>query len=263
MPFSNGIFYENQYGGLCRMHSINAFFGYRKITPEMFKEFIHKYDMYIKKRFNVKTSSSDFDLVNSDQTNLVLWILKHYRIHMRYYSLNSLYDKSVDDEIKKSEFIFMYNERHIWGVRLHNRKHYTVDSISGVRLYNINSISNTKNIGIMLPVSLKKEWYIMTRKINNILDREKIKSKKDLENYLKTLHKNKLILGDIEIPLGVSISILETKMPIPSPPEFKRISDLINKYNTFISIFTNGNYNNLELILENLPDILFNLMSLT
>lgn len=262
MPVSNGIFYENQSGGLCRMHSINAFFGYRKITPGLFKKFINEYDKYLQKRFNVDVSSSQFDLINSDQTNLVLWVLKQYCVHMRYYSLNSLYNKPVVEDIKKAEFVFMYNERHIWGIRLHNGKHYTVDSIGGVRMYNINSIKHTRDIGIMLPVPLKKEWGIMTKKINTILDKENIKSKMDFANYLKLLHKNKMVLGDIEIPLGVSISILETKMPIPRPPEFNRISDLIEKYNMFVSIFTNGNYNNIELILNNVPGIVFNLLSL-
>ena len=55
------------------------------------------------------SSSGDYDLINSDQTNIISFILKHYKVHVRYYALNSLYGEQLDDIVKNSPFIFVYN----------------------------------------------------------------------------------------------------------------------------------------------------------
>ena len=66
----------------------------------------------------------------------------------------------------------------------------------------------------------------------------------------------------MEIPLGVAISIMETNMSDIYSPEFKQISDLIDLYLEFLVIFTDGNYNKIDLILKYIPDIIFKLVSL-
>jgi hypothetical protein len=248
------IFYESQSGGLCRLHSLNAFFGQSKISPESFQEYIIVYDKYLKERFNVDTSSASFDLINSDQTNIVSFILKQFKTHVRYYALNTLYGKSIDAEIESADFIFIYNACHIWGIRKKNGQHYSVDSMGGVRPFNIGSLRDMRDIGLLVPVSLKDEWDKKVNMIDDILDKESIKNRHQLCLYLKKLHDEKKIL------VGVAMSILETNM-VPCP-EFKRIQDLVNKYNSFITIFTRGNYSNLKLILDNIPDIIFGLTSL-
>ena len=264
MPMDSryGIFYETQSRGLCRMHVINAFFGYDKISVRDFQKYIELYDDHIKKLFNVSTSSASFDLINSDQTNLVSFILKRHKLHTRYYSLNTVYGKPLDSDIEKAVFIFVYNLTHIWGVRKKDNKYYKVDSIGGVQPFNIQSLRSTRDIGLLVPVPLKYEWNKKVNYINSILDREHIKSKEDLAQYLTRLHKEREILGDLEIPLGVAISILDTNQSTPPKPEFKQITNLINKYNLFLSQFTNGQYNNLYLILKYVPDIIFELTSL-
>lgn len=264
MPINNryNIFYERQSGGLCRLHSLNAFFGYSKITPSMFQKWIRLYDTYLKTRFNIKTSSSSYDLVNSDQTNLVSYILKKYRIHLRYYALNSIYGKPLNKEVIDANFIFVYNFGHIWGVRKKNGKYYKVDSLNGVTPFNINSLSSMKNIGILVPVSLRNEWNLKVRQIKNILLSNNINNKIDLMNYLAKLHSQKKILDKLEIPLGVSISILEMQLPRPYNPLFKNIYDIVNSYNTFIKQFTNKRYNDINLINNFVPDIIFSLISL-
>ena len=255
------IFYENQIGGLCRKHALNAFFGFNKITTNDFNNWIKLYDNYIKNHFCINTSSSDFDIINSDQTNLVSFILKQHKIHTRFYSLNSIYGQTLDKEIIKAEFIFVYNSDHIWGIKLVNGKHYKVDSIGGVQPFNIKSLRCTKNIGLLVPVPLKYEWDKKIEQISMILDRENINTKKEFELYLKKMNKNNNVLGDLEIPLGVSISILETNLQGDNT-KFKKIRELVRKYLLFISIFTKGNYNNINLILQYVPDIVFELMSL-
>ena len=257
-----GIFFETQSNGLCRMHALNAFFGYSKISANDFRKWVVMYDKYLKKYFNVSTSSAMFDLINSDQTNLVSYILKKHKFHMRYYALNALYGKPLDAEVENAQFVFVYNSSHIWGIRLVNGKHYKVDSMSGVQSFNIQKLRNTKNIGVFISVPLKYEWNKHVGIINNIMDSEKIKSRYHLGKYLRKLHNSNDVLGCLEIPLGVAISILDTNMSSPPNPEFKQISDLVDRYLEFLRIFTNGNYNKIDLVLEYVPDIIFELVSL-
>jgi hypothetical protein len=257
-----GIFYENQSGGLCRMHALNAFFGYSKITENDFQRWVVIYDNYLKERFNVGTSSAAFDLMNSDQTNLVSFILKKHKVHARYYALNTLYGKPIDPEVLRAHFVFVYNAGHIWGIKSVKNKHYKVDSMGGVHPFNIQELRTIKDIGILVPVPMKYEWNKKKDEINIIMDKEGIKSKRDLGEYLRRLHATNDVLGCLEIPLGVAMSILETNMPSPPNNEFKRISDLIDRYAKFMSTFTDGNYNKIDLILLYIPDIIFELMSL-
>lgn len=257
-----GIFYEEQSGGLCRMHSLNAYFGFGKIHAGNFQKWIVTYDTYLKDRFNINTSSATFDLMNSDQTNLVSFILKKHKVHARYYALNTLYKKPLDAEVVKSQFVFVYNAGHIWGIKLSNGKHYKVDSMGGVQPFNIQGLRSMKDIGILVPVPLKCEWDKKVNTINAIMDKEGIKSKGDLGKYLRYLHENNDVLGCLEIPLGVAISIMETNMSNTYNPEFKQINDLIDLYLEFIVIFTDGNYNKIDLILKYVPDIIFKLVSL-
>ena len=79
---------------------------------------------------------------------------------------------------------------------------------------------------------------------------------------MRRLHSNNDVLGCLEIPLGVAVSIMETNMSNPPNIEFKQITDLIDRYLKFLVIFTDGNYNKIELILEYVPDIIFELVSL-
>lgn len=251
------IFWERQSGGLCRMHSLNAYFGKSVITPEIFKKYICVYDRYLKNKFNISISSADFDLVNSDQTNLVSYVMKRHGIHLRYYALNTLYGKPLDDAILNTDFLFMYNFGHIWTIRKKNNIHYKVDSLSGVSRFEIKSLNRLKEIGIMVPVNSEQEFTLQISRINDIINVQNIKE------YLKTLHKEKNILGNIEIPLGVSISILETTLwAKKDKTPFSKISNIIKKYNKFIREFSNGNYNNLELILFHVPHLLDELFQL-
>lgn len=257
-----GIFYEIQSGGLCRMHSINAFFGKSKISVGEFHKYIKMYDKYLRRKFNIYVSSGDFDLVNSDQTNLVSFILKKHKVHVKYYALNALYGKKIGSELQNAGFIFVYDANHIWGIRKIKGKHYKVDSMGGVRSFNINRLSGMKNIGILLPRPLKLEWEEKIRNISYILKKESIYKKSDLIHYLRRLNINKQILGDLEIPIGVAVSILETNICNTSNKEFAEIYRVIDLYNDFISQLTNGNYNDINMILKYVPDIIIGLLRL-
>jgi hypothetical protein len=260
MPISQNIYYEVQSGGLCRLHALNAYFGYQKISQQEFSSYIREYDMYLKLRFNVTTSCESFDLVNSDQTNLVSYILSKHKIYLRYYALNSMYNKTLDNDILSAKFVFVYNMSHIWGIRKVLDQYFKVDSMSGVSSTNINTLVSTKDIGLMVPVPLKEEWENKVSVINKILSDNKIKTKRQLADYLIKLQGQGDVLGELEVSLGVAVLLLEINMSQPPRPEFKKITDLVDRYNKFISVFTRGNYNKIDLILDHIPDMVFELV---
>jgi hypothetical protein len=265
MPIDNKtkIFYEHQNGGRCRIHSLNAYFGYCKITNILFDKYVMEYDIFLKKKFNTCISSNNFDVTSCDQTNIISYIMQCHGIHLRYYSPNMIYNTQVCDIMKNTDFIFVFNSTHIWGIRKKESKYYKVDSIGGVSIFNMVLLNKIKNLGIMVPVLMQTEYNRHITDIKDVLKKNQVSTKPDLILYLKSLHKQKKILGNLEIPLCVSISILENNI---SNKKNKCIYDkllhIINKYNEFIVQFTNGNYNNINLIIKYVPDILFTLCSL-
>lgn len=285
MPISNGIFYERQRGGLCRLHSINGFFGEAKITTQKFHEYSEKLDQYIKNKFHEESHCLRFDSVSSDHNILVNFILKHYGVYSRYLHINSMFRKPKEMKQQlidlKGDYIFIYNSSHIWGARRKNNQWYKVDSLSGVHRMNINSLSNTRNIGFLIPVVIKKEFFRNVKKIQDILKRDisdiDIQNKKTLdqiENYLEKLSKEYKILGDLEIPLGVSMDILdvvyskyrdsakkESEIDFQKR-EFGPIEKIINIYDEFLFKFTPSRYHDYNLKKTYLPSILLILLKL-
>jgi hypothetical protein len=272
----NNIFYEAQYEGLCRMHSLNGYFGESKITPEEFQTYINSYDNEYREKYNFDSSSGSFDIVASDQKNIVNFILKKHGIYSRYYALNQIHGKNIQEHIiniLSGEYFFTYNESHIWGCRIYNEKWYKVDSIGGVQPMNINSLTYEKNIGFIIPVNIKSEFYRNLGLIKSILCNNT--SIDQIKSYLIQKNKEKLILDTLEIPINLCMDILDTNLlfqeskkntcesTIKVIHDYTPIKKHIDNYNKFLSKFTRGNYNNIELILEYLPNIIFNLISLT
>ena len=165
------IYYQRQSGGLCRMHSLNAYFGEDKISPRQFSEYQQEYDIH-QKKFNFQSSCKDFDIMASDQKNIVSFILKKYKVYSRYYAINSMFKKDINDilSVLKGDFIFIYNEGHIWGLRRRGTDWYTVDSISGIRPIHITHITIQKNVGFIVPVDIKTEFYTNLKLVKNILE---------------------------------------------------------------------------------------------
>jgi hypothetical protein len=192
--------------------------------------------------------------------------LKKNDIYSRYYAINEIYRKNSNDYIViilKGDFFFIYNESHIWGIRRLNNKWYTVNSIGGVSNLNINSVLSQKNIGFIIPVDISKEFYRNLKLIKITLgDKSNIKS---ISEYLVNQNKNKFILGDLEIPLGICMNILETHYDNKKncSIDFFPIKKETLEYNKFLSLFTNGRYNDIKLINEYLPSILNKLSNLS
>lgn len=270
MPIQHGIFYESQSSHLCRLHALNGYFGKSKISPQQFIQYQKEYDDEYKKKFNFQTSCAAFDIVSSDQKNIVSFILKKHRVYTRYYSLNQLYGKNINDYIIKileGDWFFIYNEYHIYGIRRKDNRWFRVDSMGGVRTININSV-NQKNIGFIVPVNIKKEFYLNLVLMKNILGGGTVDdiTADGITEYLIQKNKENSILGHLEIPLGICMDILETNLLQKNPrhnlSDFNPIQEQVENYQRFISQFTNGKYTDIVLILKYLPDIIFKLTRL-
>jgi hypothetical protein len=283
------IYYESQDGILCRKHAINAYFGYEKITVSEFYGFQNNYDSIYKKKFNIDTSCKDFDVVSSDQKNLVSYILKEFGVYTKYYAINELYQQKNTKDINEiinildGNFFFIYNESHIYGASQNNNIWYTVDSIGGINTMNINHLTSQKNIGFIVPTDHKKEFY------KNISMLKYIIGDHNIQDFLIQKNKDKLILDNLEIPLSICIDILEyqmyqkiqtyqnsdimrgtTKENIQKNKKenknmkcFEPIYHIIIKYKEFLTKFTKGRYNDITLILEYLPTIISFLINIT
>jgi hypothetical protein len=298
MPYDpqTNIFYENQVGGLCRLHALNAYFGSSLISQSDFQLYIAEYDTYVSSRFNIKgTSSSEFDFTNSDQLNIVSFILRKFNIYTKYYAPNELSDAEFSNILDKNTypFIFLFNADHIYGIKsigvavdsntFQTASQYTknnwfrVDSMGGVRqLYQ--SDKCLKNIGVMIPIestdAQKKEWYDNLNTIkrvfvqNNILVNNRLVPQ-NLIIYLTQLNKTNKILDTLEVPLGTLMAMLEMRLNKIGTNygrnhivDIVRIGNLVDKYNKFLAVLTDGNYNNLQLILLEVPGIFADLLSL-
>lgn len=259
------IYYEKQVGGLCRKHALNAFFGYSKISTDDFERFQSAYDTEYKTKFNFDTSCSAFDIIASDQKNLISYILKKNNIYTRYYALNQLFQKNINEYIVNiliGDFFFVYDESHIYGIRKKDNIWYIVDSITGVRIFNISKLSEQKNIGFIIPVDIKTEFYNNIELIKNIII--PAHKEENIKEYLIKQNNSKNILGELEIPLGICMDILDFQYKIKNNinDDFLPINNHIINYEIFLSKFINGRYNDIDLILEYLPNIILSLLSL-
>jgi len=263
MGIQNGIYYQQQSGGLCRLHSLNGYFGKELISTEQFNKYQIDYDTEYKNKFNFDSSCKNFDIVASDQKNIVNYILKKYGVYTRYYSINQIYGKSIQGyiiNIVDGDYFFVYNEGHIWGCRKKGSAWFRVDSLNGVSLININTITSEKNIGFIIPVNPQHEFYVNLTLIKSTLG-ETI-DEKIIREYLIRQNKEKNILGCLEIPIGICMDVLETNLLKKNDASFISIQSQVTAYNYFVSKFTDGNYNNISLILEHLPAIIIRLAAL-
>ena len=169
------IFWERQEGNLCRKHSINAFFGCAKINTSKFFEYCNEYNKYIFDKYNIKIDISSRDYVLSNDIGIVPFILKKFKnIYCFHLPINQIKEsisvmnlKTFKNITDTSNFIFVYNHDHIWGLKKINNKWKKIDSLSGVSdENNILSIENDKNIGLIIPRELKK---IGLRIMNSLL----------------------------------------------------------------------------------------------
>jgi hypothetical protein len=265
----NDIYYQSQSGGLCRLHSINGYFEEPRISQDQFAKYQTDYDRIYSKKFKHSASCVNFDLVGSDQTTLVSYILKQNGIYSKYFALNEIYQKPkiIILTLLDGAYFFIYNTTHIWGVRCKNNQWYSVDSIGGVRPTDLQQIINTKNVGFIIPVNIKTEYYRNLKLIKDTLKIDKDVNKKEkIIKFITQKHAEGRVLDNLEIPISICIDILETNLASKrkdskyNSSSFLPIQIQIEHYNDFISQFSNGRYTDLPLIKKYLIPILIQIL---
>jgi hypothetical protein len=163
------IFWERQIGNLCRLHSINAYFGYKKIDESDFFKYCSEYDEVIN---GLKTVDMDGF---SEGRCVISYILdkldNKYMFLIPINSYNGIRNE-IDIErynklIKLVDGFFEFNKGHVWFNKKMNGKWYKIDSISGVNMIND---PNIRKNGILLIID-DKHLYNEIFYYLNLIDR--------------------------------------------------------------------------------------------
>ena len=240
------IYWERQRSGLCRLHSLNAYFGKLMYSTSDFWELADEFDERQNDMFGVTTSCRNFDLVNSDQRNLITFVLSKNKIYSRYISINSHKD-SIDDAEESGSF-FVYNFDHIWIMSKHNNIWYKIDSMSGVSKYNISRLGKEKNIGLIIPIkNTHNEFMKLAAKMKMLVGN-------DVETFLREQNQKEKNIGELEIILGAIIEVL--RVQLNERTKWSHVSDLIYYYDEFTKELSKGNYNKLSFVLQHIVPII-------
>lgn len=235
------IYWESQSGGLCRKHSLNAYFEGPKISSNDFPKLCREYDKYIYDKYNVKINTEADDCMFASDMGIISYIVKkynhtycfHFPINYIDYTIK-LYDiNKFIDWINNTDFFFVYNHTHIWGVKKYNNQWYKVDSLSGIYPINVSGIINEKNVGIIVPrkystINLDLELVLNSIRKYIIKNDNKPSSLNGIIKVVKNnIEKNEL-LGDMETLYAMCIDIIETLEPN---------NGLVSIYNRFLHYF--------------------------
>lgn len=242
----HNIYFQKQVGGNCRLHSLNGYFGYEKISTNMWEKYMEEYDGVSKKRYNTNTSCRQYDLINSGGQTIISWILMQHGIYSKYVAPGGHCTQVLE---KNQQWVFVFNEGHIWGIRYYepHKQWFKVDSIGGISSYDIRALSSCKE-GLIIPTMPRSEF----TRLGNLISCEI--GHNDICTYLNQLLKRGDILGDLEVWIASAIGCLDAQLYAnKGSPEFAKIQLFVDKWYEFLSIWTDGNYTNLTLIKKYVP----------
>ncbi len=210
----SNIYYEKQKGGLCRKHSLNAFFGKEKITEPEFNSLCQEFDQYlVNKGYVSQHKTKEFDQIHSSQESIVSYILKKNGKHCLFIAFNYVKQYLNERKInfqqltKDSTDIFVFNQNHIWLCKKVDDLWYRIDSLSGVKRDNINMLPRQKNIGVII-VRNKEECQTDLQFYRNKL-LEHFEDLSQIEHTIEEIYKKGDILGNIELEMTLCFEILE------------------------------------------------------
>ena len=127
------MYWERQRGDLCRLHSLNAFFGRNEISEEQFRKYCDEYDKIVP---GLETKSMDGF---SGGRCIINWLLHNRGYHTvlipinKYNSRNNINIEYYKNLIKSSFIhnVFEFNPKHVWLNKKNNKIWYKLDSMSG------------------------------------------------------------------------------------------------------------------------------------
>jgi hypothetical protein len=205
------LYWESQKGGLCRLHSLNVYFGFKKFNEKDFQQHCQTYNNIIKETYNEIIKSEYYDIFPT--FSLISYIINYYENKYSYFiPFNGLKNenKTLKELIYKSESFFVFNNKHIYTIKLYKGKWYKIDSLSGIIHITLEKL-NGNNMGFIIPRNtndLHFDEEIITNKIIDFLQNNNIKNVQDVIYWFNHNYNN-LLLGDLEVWLSHLEQILE------------------------------------------------------
>ena len=181
------LYCERQSGDLCRLHSINAFFGYNKFSTNQFFDLCEEYDKHIpglisKNMDGFAEGRSIISYIVNKYTKKFVFLIpiKCDQLSERYRNQYDI-DRLTKFIGKKIVYYFEFNRGHIWLNKYYNNKLYKIDSLSGVNHINIPHRFSNNGYLIVFEKSLminELQYYL-----NMIYSTYILKTKNSNENY--------------------------------------------------------------------------------
>ena len=217
------MFWERQEGGLCRKHSLNAYYQNAKISTQEFQEWGNKYNNYLEEKYGNKIVIQENDIVYSNDIGIIPYIIKHldYK-YCFHFALNQIPETfqhynipNVNEWLNDNDFIFVYNHGHIWGMKKENNNWHKIDSLSGISAsQNVHSLHGEKNQGIIIPREKGKQMEDRVTVVSGIKrylsqhsGNQSIEGIEEIINKTISMGKN---ADWLEPLVGLYINILET-----------------------------------------------------
>lgn len=173
------IYCESQRGDMCRLHSINNYFGKCVLNDQQFFNYCDEYDKIIKglhsrnmDGFAEGRSIVSYIIDKLDNKFLLLIPINSYKNSRKHLELNRYLQI-----IPILDNYFEFNKGHVWLNKQINNKWYKIDSLTGV--HEINRINTfQKNHGYMLVINEKLMYkelqynieYLKNIEINTLFD---------------------------------------------------------------------------------------------
>lgn len=193
------MYWERQRGNLCRLHSLNAFFGEKYIDDNKFKHLCEKYDEIVP---GLKTDDMDGF---SQGRCIINWILYLHGYHSVLIPINKFNNRQYIDlehykhivNENKVNSIFEFNEKHVWiNKKNEKNKWHKLDSITGIT---------------PIDMQLNNNGYIIVfHSIKSILN--------ELDFYLNSIKKSSGSLNEtneiIWYNLAFALNLFKTKNPL-------------------------------------------------
>ena len=201
---SKTLYWESQKGDLCRLHSLNTYFGYKKISENEFKRYCQEYNKYIKDSYNEIIKSENYDIFPT--YSLMSYIIHQIEGKYCYFIPYGGLKKEImplEKLLNKSSSFFVFNRKHVFTVKYHNKKWYKIDSLAGILPITLSRLQNDR-LGFIIPRNdedLEFDKSIFMTKIKNYLNQNNIETKTNVVEWMNNNYEEKL-LDDMEIYLA-------------------------------------------------------------
>ena len=141
---TDGIYWERQIGNNCRIHSLNAFFGEKKVSDTDFERLCKEYDTLIPGLASIQMDGF------AECRSIVSYIVDIYAnkyMHLVPINMRNIHSKNRHfwNYDRLTPFLgkpggilnyFEFNRDHIWINRFINNNWYKIDSMSGITTIN-------------------------------------------------------------------------------------------------------------------------------